>query len=155
MSLPTLNQPAPTFSALNQRSEEVNSSDLVGKKVLLYFYPKAMTPGCTTQACGLRDSLKQFQQRNCVVLGISPDSPEKLQKFIERDQLNFDLLSDPDHRIADRYGVWGLKKFMGREYEGVHRISFLIDEHGILRHIMDKVATKTHHDDMLAIIDAL
>ena len=85
-----------------------------------------MTPGCTTQACGLRDNLAAFTARNCVVLGISPDAPERLQKFIERDQLNFDLLADEDHEIAQNHGVWGLKKFMGREYEGVHRISLLL-----------------------------
>lgn len=154
MNFPTLNQPAPNFSTRNQRGETLSLADLKGKKVLLYFYPKAMTPGCTTQACGLRDSINAFSQRNCVVLGISPDAPERLQKFIDRDQLNFDLLADEDHCIAQSYGVWGLKKFMGREYEGVHRISFFIDEQGVLRHIMDKVATQTHHDDALAILDS-
>ncbi len=155
MNLPVLNQPAPDFHTINQRSEAVNLAALKGKKILLYFYPKAMTPGCTTQACGLRDSIAAFTSRNCVVLGISPDAPERLQKFIERDHLNFDLLADEDHRIAQSYGVWGLKKFMGREYEGVHRISFFIDELGVLRHIMDNVTTKTHHDDAIALLDRL
>ena len=90
-----------------------------------------------------------------MVLGISPDAPQRLQKFIERDQLNFDLLSDEDHAIADAYGVWALKKFMGKEYEGIHRITFIIDAEGVLRHIIDKVKTKTHHDDALALLKTL
>lgn len=128
---------------------------LKGRKVVLYFYPKAMTPGCTTQACGIRDHAAEFQALNTVVLGISPDAPARLQKFIERDQLTFDLLADEDHRIADAYGVWALKKFMGKEYEGIHRITFILDEQGVLRHIIDKVKTKTHHDDVLAVLRTL
>lgn len=155
LNLPTIGQAAPSFTAVNQHGESVSLSDLAGKKVVLYFYPKAMTPGCTVQACGIRDSRQTFADANCIVLGISPDTPERLQKFIERDQLNFDLLSDPDHSIADAYGVWGLKKFMGREYEGIHRLSFIIDEQGVLRHIIEKVKIKTHHDDVLAIVSSL
>lgn len=154
-NFPQLNQAAPDFTTQNQRGESVTLSALRGKKIVLYFYPKAMTPGCTTQACGIRDSSEEFTARNAVVLGISPDAPARLQKFIERDQLNFDLLADEDHDIASTYGVWGLKKFMGKEYEGVHRITFILDEQGILRHIMDKVATKTHHQDVLAVLDSL
>ncbi|WP_301391348.1 thioredoxin-dependent thiol peroxidase, partial [Thalassolituus sp. UBA2107] len=130
-------------------------SDLKGKKVVLYFYPKAMTPGCTVQACGLRDTQKELDDRNVVVLGLSPDAPKRLQKFIDRDELNFDLLSDEDHAIAEKYGVWAMKKFMGREFMGVHRITFIIDEDGKLVHIMEKVKTKTHHDDLIAALDAL
>ena len=154
-NFPELNQAAPDFTTQNQRGETVTLSALHGKKVVLYFYPKAMTPGCTTQACGIRNSATEFKARNAVVLGISPDAPARLQKFIERDQLNFDLLADEDHSIASAYGVWGLKKFMGKEYEGVHRITFILDEQGVLRHIMDKVATKTHHQDVLAVLDSL
>ena len=120
--------------------------------MVLYFYPKAMTPGCTTQACGIRDSRDEFEKLNTVVLGISPDAPERLQKFIDKQELNFDLLSDEDHSIAEAYGVWALKKFMGKEYVGIHRVTFIIDEKGVLRHIMAKVKTKTHHDDVLEII---
>lgn len=155
LTFPPVDQPAPAFSALNQKSETVTLASLKGKKVILYFYPKAMTPGCTTQACGIRDSQAEFKDLNTVVLGISPDAPARLQKFIDRDQLNFDLLSDEDHSIADAYGVWGLKKFMGREFMGIHRISFFIDENGVLRHIMKKVATKTHHEDALKIIQSM
>ena len=155
LDFPELGQPAPDFTTQNQREENVSLSDLKGKKVVLYFYPKAMTPGCTVQACGLRDTQKELEDRNVVVLGLSPDAPKRLQKFIDRDELNFDLLSDEDHAIAEKYGVWAMKKFMGREFMGVHRITFIIDEDGKLVHIMEKVKTKTHHDDLLAALDAL
>ncbi len=155
LDFPELGQSAPDFTTLNQREEEVSLSGLKGKKVVLYFYPKAMTPGCTVQACGLRDTQKELEDRNVVVLGLSPDAPKRLQKFIDRDELNFDLLSDEDHGIAEKYGVWAMKKFMGREFMGVHRITFIIDEDGKLVHIMEKVKTKTHHDDLIAALDAL
>lgn|SRR5690606_2928352 len=155
LNFPPLNQPAPAFSAPNQHGNIVTLDSLRGRPVVLYFYPKAMTPGCTVQACGIRDHRDEFAGLNAVVLGISPDAPQRLQKFIERDQLNFDLLSDEDHAIADAYGVWALKKFMGKEYEGIHRITFIIDAGGVLRHIIDKVKTKTHHDDALALLKTL
>lgn len=155
LNLPEVDQAAPQFNTVNQKNEQVSLIDFLGKKVVLYFYPKAMTPGCTTQACGIRDSRQDFEKLNAVVLGISPDSPERLQKFIDRDKLNFDLLADEDHSIADTYGVWGLKKFMGREYEGINRITFIINEDGTLKHVMDKVKTKSHHDDVLEILRTL
>ncbi|WP_108124630.1 thioredoxin-dependent thiol peroxidase [Saccharospirillum mangrovi] len=155
LTLPKTGQPAPEFSTLNQHGEMVALKDYRGKKVVLYFYPKAMTPGCTVQACGLRDSKAELDKRNTVVLGISPDAPKRLVKFIEKEGLNFDLLSDEDHAIADQYGVWGLKKFMGREFDGIHRITFIIDENGQLAHVMEKVTTKSHHDDVLAVLDSL
>ena len=155
LNLPKIDQAAPQFTALNQKEEQVSLKDLAGKKVVLYFYPKAMTPGCTNQACGIRDSKKEYDELNTVVLGVSPDAPARLQKFIDRDNLNFDLLSDEDLTLANAYGVWGLKKFMGREYDGIHRITFIIDEQGILRHIMKKVKTKSHHDDVLEIIRSM
>jgi peroxiredoxin Q/BCP len=151
MKLPDIDNAAPDFNLLNQRGETVRLADFKGKQnVALYFYPKAMTPGCTTQACGIRDSKKAFETIQTVVLGVSPDKPARLQKFEDRDGLNFDLLSDEDHQIADAYGVWGEKKFMGREYMGVHRMTFIIDKQGVLRHVFSKVNTKTHHDDVLA-----
>ncbi|ASP40992.1 thioredoxin-dependent thiol peroxidase [Bacterioplanes sanyensis] len=155
MNLPAIGDNAPDFTTLNQREERVSLSDLRGKTVVLYFYPKAMTPGCTTQACGIRDTQSEFEQRNAVVLGISPDAPARLQKFIDKQQLNFDLLSDEDHQIAELYGVWALKKFMGKEFMGVHRLTFIIDADGKLAHIIEKVKTKTHHDDVLAVLDSL
>ncbi|MCH8550915.1 MAG: thioredoxin-dependent thiol peroxidase [Natronospirillum sp.] len=147
--------PAPDFSALNQQGETVSLKDFSGKKVVLYFYPKAMTPGCTTQACGLRDSKKELADRNTVALGVSPDAPKRLIKFIEKENLNFDLLSDEDLTLCNAFGVWGLKKFMGKEYDGVHRVTYIIDEQGVIRHVMPKVKTKTHHDDVLAALDGL
>jgi len=155
MSFPKIGQKAPAFTLLDQDSKKVSLKDFQGKKVVLYFYPKAMTPGCTTQACGIRDSKKDFQKLNAVVLGISPDDPARLVKFIEKEKLNFDLLSDEDHAIAEKYGVWGLKKFMGKEYMGINRITFIIDEEGKLVHIMDKVKTKSHNDDVIAILKEL
>ncbi|MEK9711796.1 MAG: thioredoxin-dependent thiol peroxidase [Thalassolituus sp.] len=155
LDFPAVGQAAPDFTTLNQREEEVTLSSLKGKKVVLYFYPKAMTPGCTVQACGLRDTQAELEKRNVVVFGLSPDAPKRLQKFIDRDELNFDMLSDEDHAIAELYGVWAMKKFMGREFMGVHRITFVIDEDGNLAHIMDKVKTKSHHDDLLAVLDSL
>lgn len=149
MGMPKVGAMAPVFNLLNQNSDEINIKSLRGKNVVLYFYPKAMTPGCTVQACGIRDTKKAFLKANTIVLGISPDEPKKLLKFIEKEDLNFDLLSDPDHIIAEKYGVWGLKKFMGREYMGVHRITFIIGTDGKLKHIMDDVKTKNHHDDVL------
>lgn len=155
LNLPSVGQPAPDFTALNQREEEVTLSTLKGKKVVLYFYPKAMTPGCTVQACGLRDTQAELEKRNVVVFGLSPDAPKRLQKFIDRDELNFDMLSDEDHAIAEKYGVWDMKKFMGREFMGVHRLTFVINEEGTLVHIMEKVKTKSHHDDLLSVLDNL
>jgi peroxiredoxin Q/BCP len=143
---------APAFSLLNQNGEAVNLKQFRGKRVVLYFYPKAMTPGCTVQACGLRDSQKTLSALDVVVLGVSRDQPKSLLKFRERDELNFDLLSDPDHLVAEKYGVWGLKKFMGRESMGILRTTFIIGKDGKLRHIMDKVVTKTHHEDVIALL---
>lgn len=149
MDLPIIGNMAPTFSLHNQRGEKVAIKDFRGDKhVVLYFYPKAMTPGCTVQACGIRDSKAAFAKLDTLVFGISPDPVKRLVKFEERDQLNFDLLSDEDHAVADKYGVWGPKKFMGKEYDGIHRITFIIGKDGRLKHIMDKVKTKTHHEDV-------
>ena len=154
MAFPKIGNLAPAFSLQNQRSETVSLKDFKGKKnVILYFYPKAMTPGCTVQACGIRDYQKDFAKRDTVVLAVSPDAPARLAKFEDKEKLNFDLLSDEDHAIAEKYGVWGLKKFMGRESMGILRTTFFIDKNGKLAHVMAKVNTKTHHDDVIAWID--
>ena len=141
---------APTFTVQNQAGKDVSLKDFRGiSNVVLYFYPKAMTPGCTVQACGLRDSKKQLAKLDAIALGLSPDPVKRLAKFEEKQELNFDLLADEDHAVADKYGVWALKKFMGREYMGIVRTTFIIDKKGRLVHVMDKVKTKTHHDDVI------
>lgn len=156
MTVPKIGNLAPTFTLLDQNGNKVSLKDFRSKaNVVLYFYPKAMTPGCTVQACGLRDSKAQLGKLKTVALGISPDPVARLQKFAERDALNFTLLSDEDHQVADKYGVWGLKKFMGREFMGIRRTTFIIDKEGRLIHVMDKVKTKTHHDDVIAILKTL
>ncbi|MCV2884048.1 thioredoxin-dependent thiol peroxidase [Aestuariibacter sp. AA17] len=140
---------APAFSLPNENGDTTSLADFSGKKVLAYFYPKAMTPGCTVQAQGLRDSQQELEKHNVVVLGISPDPVKRLPKFIEKESLNFALLSDEDHAVADQFGVWGPKKFMGREFDGIHRITFLIDENGMVEHVFDKFKTKEHHNVVL------
>jgi peroxiredoxin Q/BCP len=153
MTFPALGASAPDFTLQDQHGNAVSLSQFRGsKQVLVYFYPKAMTPGCTVQACGLRDVKAELEAQDTVVLALSPDPVKGLKKFAERDGLNFTLLSDADHAVAEQYGVWGLKKFMGREFMGILRTSFLIDKQGRLAHVMDKVTTKTHHDDVLALL---
>lgn len=150
MSFPKIGNMAPAFTLQNQRGERVKLSDFKGSKnVVLYFYPKAMTPGCTVQACSIRDTREAFDQLDTVVLAVSPDPVARLQRFEEKQSLNFDLLSDEDLTVTKKYGAWGPKKFMGREYEGVLRSTFIIDKNGRLQHIIDKVRTKTHHDVVL------
>ena len=150
MSHPKVGNKAPAFTLHNQNNEKVKLSSFIGKSnVVIYFYPKASTPGCTTQACGIRDSAQEFLDLDTVVLGVSPDPVKRLVNFINKQSLNFDLLSDEDHAIADKYGVWALKKFMGKEYMGIVRTTFIINKEGKLVHIMDKVKTKSHHDDVL------
>ncbi|MGR5093623.1 thioredoxin-dependent thiol peroxidase [Vibrio maritimus] len=149
MNTLTAGTPAPNFSLLDQDGNTVTLQDFQGKKVLFYFYPKAMTPGCTVQAQGLRDTKAELDAHNVVVLGVSIDPVKRLGKFIERDSLNFTLLSDEDHAVADQFGVWGEKKFMGKVYDGLHRISFLINEEGVIEHVFNKFKTKTHHEVVL------
>ncbi|MBA6391373.1 thioredoxin-dependent thiol peroxidase [Colwellia sp. BRX10-3] len=147
---------APLFTLKDENDQEIKLADFIGKKqVLVYFYPKAMTPGCTVQAQGLRDSKVALDAMNSQVFGISPDEPKKLAKFCLRDELNFSLLSDLDHSVADAFGVWGLKKFMGREYDGIHRLSFLIGLDGKISHVFNKFKTKDHHEVVLDILNKL
>ena len=151
--LPKIGNMAPAFTLEDQQGNKVSLKDFRDKShVVLYFYPKAMTPGCTVQACGIRDYKKEFKKANTVVLAVSPDPSTRLLKFQDRDKLNFTLLSDEDHKIADKYGSWGPKKFMGREYDGILRQTFIIGKDGRLKEIMSKVKTKTHHDDVLEYI---
>lgn len=147
---------SPAFALPDQHGKTVSLKDFKGKaNVLLYFYPKAMTPGCTVQACGLRDVQKELAKRNVVVLGVSPDPVARLQKFIDKEQLNFTLLADEDHAVAEKYGCWGMKKFMGKSFMGLIRTSFLIGVDGRLLKVLDDFKTKTHHEDVLAAWDEL
>ncbi len=153
MKKPEVGKVAPAFTLKNQKGEKVSLKDFKGEKnVVLYFYPKAMTPGCTVQACSIRDNKRSFTSKKTVVLGVSPDPVEKLEKFRDKESLNFDLLADEGHKIADKYGVWGPKKFMGKTYDGINRTTFIIGKDGKIKHVMDKVKTKTHHDDVLNFI---
>ncbi|EGU44966.1 thioredoxin-dependent thiol peroxidase [Vibrio ichthyoenteri ATCC 700023] len=153
MNTLTAGTAAPAFSLLDQDGNTVSLADFAGKKVLFYFYPKAMTPGCTVQAQGLRDTKAELDAHNVVVLGVSIDPVKRLGKFIERDNLNFSLLSDEDHAVAEQFGVWGEKKFMGKVYDGLHRISFLINEQGVIEHVFNKFKTKDHHKVVLAYLN--
>lgn len=141
---------APDFTLQDQRDEPVHLGSFQGeKKVLIYFYPKASTPGCTVQACGLRNTQKELQAHNVITFGISPDAPKRLANFTNKQNLNFTLLADESKEVCVAYGVWQLKKFMGRENMGVVRTSFLIDEDGNIEHIFDKFKTKDHHEVVL------
>ena len=139
-----INQPAPAFSLLDQNEKRHTLASYLGKKVLLYFYPKDDTPGCTTEACSFRDNIKDLESRGLVVLGVSADSVKSHKKFAEKYDLPFPLLSDEDKEVCEAYGVWGKKKFMGKEYMGISRSSFLIDEKGNLLKRYDDVTPKEH-----------
>lgn len=156
MAFPKIGNLAPAFSLKNQAGNTVALKDFRDQhNVVVYFYPKAMTPGCTTQACGLRDSQRELEKRDVVVLGISPDPVSRLAKFAERDGLNFSLLSDEDHAVADKYGAWGPKKFMGKEFDGILRTTFIVGKDGRLKAVMDSFKTKDHHGAVLDQLDAL
>ncbi len=144
-----INMEAPNFTLLNEKEEKVSLSDFKGKKVVLYFYPKDMTPGCTTEACDFRDHYQSFENLNAVILGISGDTADKHTKFIEKYGLPFSLLVDDTHEVAEQYGVWVLKKMYGREYMGIERSTFLINEDGILEKEWRKVKVKNHIEEVL------
>ncbi|MCL1095228.1 thioredoxin-dependent thiol peroxidase [Shewanella kaireitica] len=147
----TVGDKAPEFTLQNQNDEAISLSEaLQSGPVLVYFYPKASTPGCTVQACGLRDSQPQLNDLSVTVFGVSPDPVAKLAKFSDKQSLNFSLLSDEDHAIADAFGVWGEKKFMGKIYDGIHRLSFLVGQDGNIAHVFNKFKTKDHHEVVLA-----
>jgi peroxiredoxin Q/BCP len=148
-------QPAPDFELPNQDGEPVRLSDLRGKRVVLYFYPKADTPGCTTQACGIRDHRADYDAAGATVLGVSPDPVKAVKKFHDKQSLGFTLLADEDHAVAEQYGVWVEKSMYGRTYWGNARATFIIDEDGIVRHVIPKASPKTHDDEVLAALGAL
>jgi peroxiredoxin Q/BCP len=149
MTTLTQGKKAPTFKGVNQNNESVSLKDFVGKKLVLYFYPKDDTPGCTAEACSLRDHYSSFLKKGYAILGVSPDSPAKHQKFIAKYNLPFSLLADEDHAIAEAYGVWAEKSMYGRKYMGIVRTTFVIDETGKIEHIIDKVNTAEHASQIL------
>jgi peroxiredoxin Q/BCP len=146
---------APDFTLSDQDGNDVHLAGLRGKIVVLYFYPKADTPGCTVQACGVRDRGADYERAGAVVLGVSPDPVKALAKFARKHGLAFTLLSDADHAVAERYGVWVEKSMYGRTYWGNSRTTFLIDGDGVVRHVIPKVTPKTHDDEVLAAIAGL
>jgi peroxiredoxin Q/BCP len=147
-------QEAPGFELTSDTGERVSLSQFRGKPVVLYFYPKDDTPGCTAQACGIRDSYEDFTEQGAVVLGVSPDDESSHVKFKQKYGLPFTLLADPEHEVADQYGVWGERKYMGKTYWGVERSTFLIDEEGRIAKIMRRVKPDTHADQVLAALAA-
>ena len=148
-------EPAPDFSATTDAGERVSLSDYRGRPVVLYFYPKDDTPGCTMQAQGIRDAYAEFERAGAVVLGISPDDETSHVKFKEKYDLPFTLLADPEHEIAERYGTWGEKSYMGKTYWGVSRTTFLVAHDGTVAKVMHDVKPETHADDVLAALAAL
>ncbi len=144
MSQLQIGDKAPSINAIDQNENSINLESYKGKKVVLYFYPKDMTPGCTAQSCNLSDNYKLLLEKGYDVLGVSCDSVKRHQKFIAKHDLPFNLISDEDHKVVNDYGVWQLKKFMGREYMGIVRTTFIIDENGLIFDIITKVNTKEH-----------
>ncbi len=144
MSKLQIGDKAPAINAIDQNENSVNLESYRGKKVVLYFYPKDMTPGCTAQSCNLSDNYQLLLEKGYDVLGVSCDSVKRHQKFIAKHDLPFNLISDEDHKVVNDYGVWQLKKFMGREYMGIVRTTFIIDENGLISDIISKVNTKEH-----------
>ena len=144
---------APDFTLPNQDGEDMTLSSLRGRRVLLYFYPRADTPGCTTQACGIRDHHDDYAERGVTVLGVSPDEVATVKKFHDKQTLDFTLLADADHAVAERYGTWVEKKMYGKAFLGNARATFLIDAEGEITHVFPKVSPKTHDEVVLAALD--
>lgn len=146
---------APDFTLPDQDDAPVSLRDLRGRTVVLYFYPRASTPGCTTQACGVRDHLPAYEDAGAVVLGVSPDPVKKVKKFHDDEGLNFTLLADADHEVCEAYGTWAEKSMYGRTYWGALRATFVIDAQGVVRHVIPKVSPKTHDEQVLAVLEEL
>ncbi len=149
-----IGEKAPEFKSVDQNNKSVSLSDYRGKKVILYFYPKDLTPGCTDQSCNLRDNYTDLQSEGFEVIGVSADDVNKHQKFIDKHNLPFTLLADTQKEVCTLYGVWGEKKFMGRTFMGINRTTFIIDENGIISHIIEKVKTKTHTEQIKETLSA-
>ena len=146
---------APEFNGIDQNGDTISLNAYFGKKVILYFYPKDNTPGCTVQACNLRDHFSELTNRGLHIIGVSADSTQKHQKFIEKYSLPFPLIADEGHDLLASYGVWGEKKFMGRVYDGIHRTTFIINENAIIEAIITKPKTKYHAEEIVEILDNL
>jgi thioredoxin-dependent peroxiredoxin len=146
---------APDFELPDQDGRPVKLSDFRGRPVVLYFYPKADTPGCTTQACGVRDHLPDYESAGAVVLGVSPDPVKAVKRFHDEQGLNFTLLADEDHAVADAYGVWSEKSMYGKTYWGVNRVTFIVGAEGTIAHVIPKVSPKTHDDEALGALARL
>lgn len=142
----------PNFTVNDQDGNSVSLSDYKGKKLIVFFYPKASTPGCTAEACNLRDNYKVLQDKGFELLGVSADSEKRQSNFKNKYEFPFPLLADEEKEVINAFGVWGLKKFMGREYDGIHRKTFLVDEDGVVAHVIDKVKTKDHAAQILELI---
>ena len=140
---------APDFSGFDQDNKFHQLSDYAGKKLVVFFYPKASTPGCTAEACDLRDNFERFEQNNYAILGVSADSQKAQAKFKDKYNFPFPLLADEDKSVLEAFGVWGPKKFMGRTYDGIHRTTFVIDENGIIEEVITDVKTKVHASQIL------
>ena len=140
---------APDFKSLDENGNSISLNDFKGKKVILYFYPKDMTPGCTVESCNLRDSYADLTKKGFEVIGVSADSAERHLKFIAKHELPFHLIADVEKDVINAYGVWGPKKFMGKEYDGIHRTTFIIDESGTIEAVFNKVKTKDHTNQIL------
>ncbi|CAL2077768.1 putative peroxiredoxin YgaF [Tenacibaculum dicentrarchi] len=140
---------APSFESVDEKGNIVKLSDYEGKKLVLFFYPKASTPGCTNEACDLRDNYQSFLAKGYAILGASADSAKRQQNWINKHDLPFPLLVDEEKEVINAFGIWGPKKFMGREYDGIHRTTFVIDEKGIIIDVISKVKTKEHASQIL------
>ncbi len=154
MPLP-VGAPAPDFALPDETGTLRRLSDYRGQPVLLYFYPKDDTPGCTAEACAFRDDYSAYQRAGVVILGVSPDSPRSHARFKAKHQLPFPLLADEEHQVCELYQVWGPKKFMGREYQGVHRTTYLIDRQGVIAHVFENVRPAEHSAEVLVLLPSL
>ena len=150
MKVLKVGEKAPDFAGIIQTGKTVSLSDYSGKKLVIYFYPKDNTPGCTAESCNLSDNYKSFQDKGYEILGVSADDVKSHVKFIDKYKLPFDLIADIDHKMIEAYGCWGPKKFMGREYDGIHRKTFVIDEKGSVSAVFEKVKTKDHASQILS-----
>jgi peroxiredoxin Q/BCP len=152
-SIPAVGAKAPTFQLPASTGETIDLADLKGQRVVLYFYPRADTPGCTKQACGFRDAIASYRKIGVPVFGISPDPIAHVRKFAEKFHLNFPLLADADHAVAERYGVWGQKSMYGKKYMGVSRTTFVIDADGKVAHVLEKVKPEGHDQEVLKLLE--